>query len=252
MGLAEGLRGLALPPDVRVTRPLQRGENSPHHAFGAVRGKPSGPGPSIRSVGGYRWHSPMRLVRSTPGPFQKRQFSQTLSDSGVRIMEHSPSLVLEQGLRCRTVHECGNGECRRVIRGRSTTVRNTHTWGREARDGPASALVAQHEPRPLRWRRRCRGAGSNCRHADFQSAALPLSYLGVQRAIVATARRRCQAGEVQPQPARAGTAPDPTETGKALPGLLVHGVAQALQEAEHSHGDQQSANGNGKPGECPD
>ena len=24
----------------------------------------------------------------------------------------------------------------------------------------------------------CRGAGSNCRHTDFQSVALPLSYLG--------------------------------------------------------------------------
>ena len=119
--------------------------------------------------------------------------------------------------------------------------------------GPARPLNArQHEPRPLGWRRRCRGAGSNCRHADFQSAALPLSYLGVQTAIVAMTRRRCQASEARTQPACAGTAPGPMEAGKALPSLLVHGVAQARQEAEHSNGDQQSANGNGKPGECPD
>ena len=140
------------------------------------------------------------------------------------------------------------------------TVKKTHVWAREAAGDqrplahwrPSLNARGNTNPRPPRWRRRCRGAGSNCRHADFQSAALPLSYLGVQTAIVAMACRRCQASEARMQPACAGTAPGPMETRGALPGLLVHGVAQARQEAEHSNGDQQSANGNGKPGECPD
>ena len=100
-------------------------------------------------------------------------------------------------------------------------------------------------------RRRCRGAGSNCRHADFQSAALPLSYLGVHSNRShgpprVSSWQSADAPHVRRDRARS------SRGGETLPGLLVHGVAQARQETEHSNGDQQSAYGNGEPGECPD
>ena len=44
--------------------------------------------------------------------------------------------------------------------------------------GVASQQFLRLPRLPFRHFGKCRGAESNCRHADFQSAALPLSYLG--------------------------------------------------------------------------